>query len=70
MSQPWERDNYREILEEKFGQVWNTEELQEDFEVTSFLAPCVFVTRKSDNVKGTLMFNHSPRFYFDFKERK
>ena len=26
----------------------------------------VVVTRKSDNQKGSLEFQHSPRFYFDF----
>ena len=48
--------------------VYDTTELQETFIVHSFLAPCVFVTRKSDGVKGTLMFRSRPRFYFSFVE--
>jgi hypothetical protein len=56
----------RERLEAQYGQVWNTEELQRDFTVTSFMAPFCAVTRKSDGVKGALAFQHSPRFYFDF----
>lgn len=58
----------REKLEAKYGQVWTTQELQQDFEVSGFLAPYVSVRRKSDKVKGTLMFQHSPRFYFQFEK--
>jgi len=58
----------REYLESKYGEVWNTKELQEDFFVEGFLAPFVSVKRKSDNVKGTLEFQHDPRFYFNFSD--
>lgn len=58
----------REALEAKHGQVWDTNEMQEDFQVTGFLAPFVVVRRKSDGVVGSLKFQHNPRFYFDFKE--
>jgi len=57
----------REILEKEVGQVWNTDELSVDFEVVSFLAPFVSVRRKSDSKEGTMMFQHSPRFYFSFQ---
>lgn len=49
------------------GQTWNTEELQRDFEVLGFLAPFVVVERRSDFVRGTLQFKHSPRVYFGFR---
>ena len=58
----------REYLESKYGEVWNTKELQEDFFVEGFMAPFVSVKRKSDNVKGTLEFQHDPRFYFNFSD--
>jgi hypothetical protein len=58
----------REELEKKFGQVWNTDEVMKDFTVESFLAPVCFVKRKSDGIKGTLRFQHHPRYYFDFTE--
>ena len=58
----------RAELEARYGQVWNTEELSADFDVQGFMAPFVVVRRKSDNKKGTLTFQHSPRFYFDFTE--
>ena len=56
----------RAALEAHHGQVWNTTELGQDFEVIGFLAPYVGVTRKSDGVRGSLLFQHWPRFYFRF----
>lgn len=49
---------------EKTGQVWTTEELQQDFNVIGFQAPHVAVVRRADNVDGTLAFNARPRFYY------
>jgi hypothetical protein len=57
----------REELEQQYGQVWDTEELQRDFIVDGFSWGVVVVIRKSDNLKGTLEFDHSPRFYYDFR---
>jgi len=57
----------RNEIELKHGQAWDTQELQVDFTVHSFLAPFVMVTRKSDGVKGFLQFQHMPRFYFNFQ---
>ena len=56
----------REILEQSKGQVWDTEQLAADFEVNGFMAPFVIVTRKSDGVKGSLQFQHHPRYYYGF----
>jgi hypothetical protein len=71
---PTERER-RRLLEsgELYGHLlgakekWNTEQLREQFEVHSFLAPFVIVTRKSDGVKGTVKFTPDPRWYFDFE---
>lgn len=57
----------REALEAKHGQVWDTEELRRDFEVLGFAAPLIVVRRRSDGVKGSLYFQHSPRLYFGFE---
>jgi hypothetical protein len=57
----------REALEAQHGQVWNTEELSQDFEVIGFLASLVVVRRKNDSKKGSLEFQHGPRFYFSFR---
>ena len=56
----------RERLEARYGRVWDTAQLSEDFEVLGFMAPFVVVNRKSDRLKGSLEFQHSPRFYFNF----
>jgi hypothetical protein len=57
----------REALEAAHGQVWDTQQLGEDFEVIGFMAPLVVVRHKADGVKGSLEFQHSPRFYFNFQ---
>ncbi len=56
----------REALVAVYGQVWDTSELARDFEVIGFMAPLVVVRRKADDVKGSLEFQHQPRFYFNF----
>jgi hypothetical protein len=60
----------REYLEAKHGRVWDTDQLQEDFEVLGFAAPLVVVRRRSDGVKGSLMFQSSPRLYFGFEPHR
>lgn len=58
----------REEMEKEHGKVWSTDELRKDFEVIGFLAPMVVVKRKSDNKKGSMFFQHNPRFYYGFRE--
>lgn len=61
-------DAERKRLEAKYGKVWDTQELQQDFSVQGFMAPFVVVKRKSDGKRGSLEFQHLPRFYFNFTE--
>jgi hypothetical protein len=61
--------NPREELEAQHGQVWDTTELQKEFEVLSFMAPYCSVKRRADEVRGTIQFQHSPRLYYGFTER-
>ena len=56
----------RETLEARYGQVWDTQQLAQDFEVVGFMAPLVIVRRKADGVKGSLEFQHEPRLYFNW----
>ena len=42
----------REALEVEHGQVWDTQQLSQDFTVEGFLAPYVVVRRKSDGQRG------------------
>jgi hypothetical protein len=60
----------REYLTAKHGQVWDTSELSEDFEVIGFMAPLIVVVRKSDRQKGSMMFQANPRFYFGFEPHR
>ena len=57
----------REALEAEYGQVWDTPQLGNNFEVIGFMAPFVVVKRKSDGAKGSLEFQVRPRFYFNFQ---
>jgi hypothetical protein len=61
-------EGYPEQAAERAEQRWTTDQLRADFDVLSFLAPFVIVRRKSDGKKGTVMFKHSPRVYFNFME--
>ena len=57
----------REWLEAKYGQVWDTSEMQAEFEAVGFMAPFIVVRRRSDGVKGSLTFQHNPRLYYSFQ---
>jgi len=57
----------RESLEAAYGEVWDTNQLREQFNAVGFLAPLVIVRRKTDGLKGTVLFQHSPRLYFQFR---
>ena len=57
----------RGFLENLHGTVWDTRELQEEFEVLGFLAPYCVVRRRSDGIRGSIMFQHNPRFFFKFE---
>jgi hypothetical protein len=58
----------RTALEQFYGKVWTLAELGEEFVIKQFAAPLIVVKRLSDGVLGTMYFQHSPRFYFNFKE--
>lgn len=57
----------RDALAAKHGQVWDTGELARDYDVEGFAAPFIVVRRKSDGARGSLMFQHWPRYYFGWK---
>lgn len=56
----------RARLESIYGEVYDTDQVRENFEVLGFMAPFVVVKRKSDGKKGSMEFQHMPRFYFNF----
>lgn len=68
------RDQYRTLdagevrarLEDLEPEVWSKAEFEQLFDTTSENPPYVDVVRRSDGVRGTVMFIDSPRFYFTF----
>ncbi len=54
-------------LEQKHGRVWTTEEMRDEFEPLGFMAPLIVVRKRDTNERGSLMFTHSPRFYFSWQ---
>jgi hypothetical protein len=56
----------RARLAKVWSDVYGTEEFGKEFIVCGFAAPFVGVVRKKDMVSGYVLFQHSPRFYFEF----
>jgi hypothetical protein len=57
----------RSDLEARYGQVWSTDQVREEFEVLGFMAPFVMARSKATGQRGSLEFQHSPRFYFNWQ---
>jgi hypothetical protein len=62
-----DKESERARLLAMYPDVYDTQELGAKFEVIGFAAPFCVVRRRSDGVKGSVMFQHSPRFYFNFQ---
>jgi len=54
----------RATLEKEHGQVWDSMQMQGEFQPEAFLAPYMIATRRQDGKKGVLVFQHAPRFYW------
>ena len=61
------RRQERDKLERIYGQVWDTDELTEQFEVLGFRAPYVVVRDLDTREEGNLKFQHEPRYYFSWR---
>lgn len=57
-----------QLEKENPGPVLTTEELSAQYDVLGFMAPFVVVRRKSDGRRGSLLFQHMPRFYYSWAE--
>ena len=60
----------KECLEARPGPVWDTGQQARAFEMVGFMAPIVVVRRRRDGQKGSLMFQHNPRFYFGWEAHR
>tara|TARA_R110002020_G_scaffold2751_9_gene12943 strand:- start:290 stop:526 length:237 start_codon:yes stop_codon:yes gene_type:complete len=56
----------RRFLEERWGEVWDTKQLTDTFKVEAFAAPFVLVQHRESGDRGSLDFQHRPRFYYRF----
>ena len=57
----------RAELEFLYGDVWDENQVKNQFVIKTANAPYAHVVRKIDNLSGTLAFIEQPRFYFLFK---
>lgn len=62
------KQKVREDIEKFHGQCWDQEELERDFEIIKVMSPICFVKRRSDGVKGTLLYRFRPILYYYFTE--
>lgn len=60
------KDNTKAELEAKHGKIWTTSEMQEEFDALGFMAPFIIVRKRDTGERGSLMFTHSPRYYFSW----
>lgn len=58
----------RADLDRLFQITLDPEQLRENYEVISFFAPFVYVRNKFSNAEDILVFQHSPRFYWQFEQ--
>lgn len=66
-----DRQRNREEIEKDFGgPVWNTQELAAEFNVLGYRAPFAIVENKTTRQRGSVMFQHEPRFYFGFDQTR
>lgn len=56
----------REQLEQQHGQVWDEEQVLQDFSVLGHADPIAVVMRRADGKLGSMRFQHLPRFYWGF----
>ena len=54
----------REEIKLKHGNCYDTKEVQEAFEIISFLVPFCMAKDKTTNEKVVLQFQYNPRFYW------
>lgn len=60
-------NNIRQALEAAYGQVWDEQQLAQEFKVTAIIFPQVVVVRLADSQVGTMTCQNLPRFYHSFK---
>ena len=62
-----DEDLERARLEKLHGKVYNTQEVQAEFDIEGFIFTCYRTSQAKSKISGTMEFQHSPRFYFNFR---
>ena len=60
-------DVFQHIMEDLSGNCWTTDELIEEFDIDSFMAPFCFGTHRNTGQKGSLTFIDQPRIYYRWR---
>lgn len=60
----------RDQIEEHMADVWDPDELRERFEVLGFRAPFAVVQDRKTGVRGSVLFQNTPRYYFGFSPER
>ena len=61
------RPRTRAELEAEVGPVWDATEVRVAFEILGFRNPFAVALRNEDGMKGSLLFQDNPRYYFSFE---
>jgi hypothetical protein len=76
MEESWEETYRREVAEAKqflldehgISECWDTDEVQQVFEITGFMSPACFAVKRDTGEKGTPLFGNLPgRVYYGWK---
>lgn len=60
----------RDQLKEHMGEVWDSDELRERFEVLGYRAPFAVVRDRKTGERGSVLFQNNPRYYFGFSPER
>ena len=58
----------RDELEATVGEVWDEDELSQEFEILGFRPPFAMVKRRFNGARGTVLYQDDPRYYFNFEQ--
>jgi len=64
------RPQSKETSEAIHGKVWTPEDFGHEFEIIGLFVSPMIVRRISDGARGTIEFQDSPRYYFNFREER
>ncbi len=61
------RPRTRAELEAEYGEVWDEQEFDREFQITAIIPPTYIVRRKTDGVIGSVVCQPRPKLFFNFR---